>query len=1030
MKNTRFTQKSYRCSIRSIFLLLFFMCSASIAWAQTERTINGTVKNETGETLPGAHLVLMENGKPNMAYGTPTDIDGKFTLKLPSSATQIKVSYIGYNDKIVTLNQRSTYEIVLESSTESIDEVVVTGAFTRKANTFTGAVTTVKGEDLLKVGNQNVLQSLKNIDPSFLQIENLSAGSNPNAMPDFQMRGSSTISDVQGEYASSANQPLFILDGFETDLTKIMDLDINQVASVTTLKDATAKAIYGSKAANGVIVIETKRPEAGKMRITYTGSIDIEAPDLSSYNLCNAAEKLEVERMAGLFSSDNAQSQISLDETYSNKLREVLAGVNTDWLSQPIRTGIGHKHTLYMEGGDEAMVYGIDLSYNNIEGVMKGSNRNTFSGGLTLSYRVKDLIFRNKLTIDYNDSNESPWGTFSQYAQMNPYSRLYDENGQLIKSYVYTNNAGEASTYYNPIYNTTLNTIDNSTYTNITNNFYLEWQIMQNLRFTGRFGFVRKLTTADQFKPANHTDFITETDEFSKGSYYKSNGKYTNINADANISYSMQLGKHLIFLNGQLNMSDNSYETSAMTAEGFPNDKMNDITFAVQYAKNQKPTGDENISRSCGGLVSVNYSYDEKYLFDANYRLSGSSETGANNRWGSFWSVGGGWNIHNENFLRGKDLVNRLKLRASFGYTGSQGFSSYDAITTFLYYSDASYNGYIGSYAYGLSNPDLHWQEKYDTNFGLDFNLFNNRLSGRIDYYISDTKGMITNVTVPGSTGFSTYIANLGETENKGIEAYLNYRIYEDVERNNYFNVYASVAHNKNTLKKISNSLRTWNEQQDNNMLENKVTTPSVKYYEGCSMNAIWAVKSLGIDPQNGKEIYVKKDGSITYEYDTADQVVCGDTQPKYNGNVGFNGEINGIGFSVACNYRWGGQIYNSTLVDKVENAALQYNVDHRVFTDRWQKPGDNALYKSIQDQTTTYPSSRFVEDYNTFTLSALSVYYDFRNCAFMKKNSFLERLKVTAYANDLFIISSVKTERGTDYPYARTFSLSVQATF
>lgn len=174
-------------------------------------------------------------------------------------------------------------------------------------------------------------------------------------------------------------------------------------------------------------------------------------------------------------------------------------------------TGLPGAHIVLLEGGDQAMVYGVNLSFNNIEGAMKGSTRNTFSGGITLSYRVKDLIFRNQLTIDYNSSDESPYGSFSDYAQMNPYSRLYDENGSLIQSYTYTNN------------------------------FYLEWQIKPNLRFTGRLGFVRQTNTADQFKPANHTDFINETDEFAKGSYYKLNGTSTNINADANLSYSVQL---------------------------------------------------------------------------------------------------------------------------------------------------------------------------------------------------------------------------------------------------------------------------------------------------------------------------------------------------------------------------------------------------------------------------------------------------------------------------------------------------------
>ena len=660
--------------------------------------------------------------------------------------------------------------IRMKPDAQNLTEVVVNGAFTRKANTFTGAVTSVKGEELQRIGNANILQSLKNIDPSFLQVENLGSGSNPNALPDFQMRGGSTISSVQGEYASSANQPLFILDGFETELTKILDLDMNQVESLTTLKDATAKAIYGSKAANGVIVIETKRPNQGRLRVNYTGSLNLEVADLSSYDMCNAAEKLEVERLAGLYSSDNPMTQMTLDQQYASKLREVLAGVNTDWMYQPLRTGVGHKHSLFVEGGDKTMQYGINLAYNRTQGVMKGSDRNTFSGAMTMAYRVKGFLFRNKLTIDYNNSNNSPYGDFNTYYQMNPYSRLYDENGFLIKSYSYMNATGSNGIYYNPLYNTTLNTKNNSTYTTITDNFYAEWQATDDIRVIGRFGIVNKQSTADIFKPANHTDFINQSNVYRKGSYRQTNGKNTDINADLGLSFGHQWGKHLVFANAQLNMSNNTYNNTKVLAEGFPNDFMDDIKFAVQYAEKATPTGLEGVSRSCGGILSANYSFDERYLFDANYRLSGSSETGRNNRWGSFWSIGAGWNIQNEAFMKelfSNGIVNRLKLRASYGYTGSQGFSSYDAYPMFSYYSDASYNGAIGSYVKGLANKDLRWQQKYDTNFGIDFTLLDNAISGRFDYYIATTDGMITNVTVPGTTGFSTYVANLGKTEKK-----------------------------------------------------------------------------------------------------------------------------------------------------------------------------------------------------------------------------------------------------------------------
>lgn len=334
--------------------------------ARKNRDITGIVRDEFGEPLPGATVISTGASQSRETSAVVTDMNGHFKLTVASDALQLEVSYVGFETKKVALTADLSYDIALQPDSKTIDEVVVTGVFTRKANTFTGAVTTIKGDDLKKVGNANILQSLKNIDPSFMQVENLGMGSDPNSLPDFQMRGSSTISGVQGEYASSANQPLFILDGFETELTKIMDLDMNQVESVTTLKDATAKAIYGSKAANGVIVIETKKPESGSLRVTYTGNVSLEVPDLTSYDLTNAAEKLEVERLAGLYLSDNAMSQIALDKSYSQKLREVLAGVNTDWLAQPVRTGVGTKHSLYIEGGDKAMQYGVNLSYNNI----------------------------------------------------------------------------------------------------------------------------------------------------------------------------------------------------------------------------------------------------------------------------------------------------------------------------------------------------------------------------------------------------------------------------------------------------------------------------------------------------------------------------------------------------------------------------------------------------------------------------------------------------------------------------------------
>lgn len=1006
--------------------------------AQGSRTVSGIVTDENGEPLPGAYVSQRRVTKEQSVAGVMADVNGHFSLTVPANTLELEVVYMGYETLYVRLTQSREYNIQLKPAAQALDEVVVTGMFTRKANSYTGAVSTIKKESLMQVGNQNIVQSLKNLDPSFVQLDNLMAGSNPNAAPNLQMRGQSAFPDLKGEYQNNPNQPLFILDGFETNLTKILDLDMNLVESITLLKDATAKAIYGSKAANGVIVMETRRPESGRMKINYNGSAVVEMPDLTSYDLANASEKIEIERLAGLFDSESVTTRIDRQKRYNQILMEVLAGVNTDWLAQPVRTGIGQKHAIYLEGGDKYMLYGVDLSFNGINGVMKGSDRNTFSGGLTLSYRVKGFIFRNKLSVTSNSANESPWGSFDTYARMNPYSRIYNTSGQLIKQYNYTAMTGAIETQTNPIWNSMINTKYASGYTDITDNFYAEWAVNKSLKFTGRVGFTSILSSNDNFRPASHTDFVLYSGEdiYRKGSYLKGNGRSTSFNTDLGANYSLNFGKSVLFLNGQWNLSTYVNDNSYVLAEGFPNDNMDHIIFATQYEKNGKPGGSESISRSLGGIISANYSYDNRYLFDANYRITGSSEFGANNRWGSFWSVGGGWNVHEEAFLKGNKTINRLKLRVSTGYTGSQGFNTYQALATVKYYTTSSYNGSIGSYLVSLANPDLQWQKKYDQNVGLDISLFRNRLSGRFDLYKATTTSMLTDVTVPQSTGFSTYRENLGEAENKGFEGYLNYRIYEDKQSRSFVNIYTSVANNVNKINKISESLKKFNDDQDAIKDQTdaqggktQLTTPSVRYVEGQSLNAIWAVRSLGIDPANGKEIFVKKNGEVTYEYNTADQVVCGDLLPKFNGNFGISAEVKNIGINLSFGYRLGGQIYNSTLVNKVENADIKYNVDRRIFTDRWQQPGDYALYKSIKDLTYTKPTSRFVEDYDLLTLSSVNLSYDFRDSRIVK-NSFLERLKIQFYANDLFTLSTVKVERGTSYPFARNFTFSIQASF
>jgi TonB-linked SusC/RagA family outer membrane protein len=993
--------------------------------AKQKILVSGTVFDSKHEPLPGVTVSM----KSNATRGTVTNQSGEFTIESDGDEVLI-FSFIGFQSKEFQAF-KLPQEIIMEEKVEELTDVVITGIFTRRAESFTGSAQTFNNEDLRKVGNGNVLQSLKNLDPSFKIVENVLNGSNPNILPEIQLRGQSGFPDLKGEYQTDPNQPLFILDGFEAGLTKIMDMDMNRIESLTLLKDAAAKAIYGSKAANGVVVIETRRPKSGKMQTTYTGSLNIQDPDLKSYDLANAAEKLQIELNAGLYDYlgyngaiywKDPNNQYTLTSDYNRLLQEIQRGVNTDWKAQPVRTGIGQKHSLYLEGGDDFYRFGVDFSYNNIKGVMKGSDRTTYTGGMTLSYRYKNFLLRDNLEVSYNKANNSPWGSFSEYTQMNPYLRPRDENGNVLKT------MKGLETFYNPMWNTTINTKDYSKYSQMTNNFYIEWLAFQGLKLTGRLGFTLTESGNEIFHPASHTDFYTYTTEEllpRRGRYSIGDGNANLFSSDINAQYSKNIGKHLFFANAGWNLNTANSNSVLTVAEGFPNDNLDHITFAGSYLKDAAPTGSESTTHDVGALGAFNYSFDDRYLFDASIRYSGSSQFGSNNRWGKFYALGIGWNLHNEPFLKQAKWLNQLKLRASTGYTGSQGFNSYQALATYSYYISNTYDGNVGAYLLGLANNNLQWQRKQDKNIGIDISVFDKRLSVRGDYYRSNTDDLLTDVSVPYSTGFTSYRENLGEVQNNGFEFRLNYRLWADPKERSFFSVYATGIHNLNKIIRISNSLATFNDAQAQDV-GNK---PVVRYEEGQSLSAIWAVPSLGIDPSSGKEVFIKKDGSSTFIWNSDDMVVCGDSEANLRGNFGFNMNYKNFSLNVGMTYRLGGQVYNQTLVDKVENANLSYNVDRRIFSDRWVNPGDVSRFKDIADQSTTYPTQRFVEDNDSWELSSVNISYDFDSFDAVKSLGF-NRLRLLFDITDVARLNSVKVERGTAYPFAHSFSFSLQAMF
>ena len=432
------------------------------ALPQTALDLQGTVKDKEGNPLPGVSVFIK-----GTTIGVATDVDGKFKMQLPEMENMVLVfSFTGMKKQEVKYTKQPVLNIVMEEDVAEMEEVVVNGYFTKNKDSFTGNAVVVSKDELAKVSSNNLLSALQVFDPSFRLKDNVDMGSNPNSMPNFRIRGNSGFGAEglsEANLKNDPNLPTFILDGYEVDVEKIFDLNMDRIESVTILKDASATAIYGSRAANGVVVVTTKAPQEGQLRVSYNLNVAISAPDLSDYHLLNAKEKLEAEVAGGLYESEYMDLQQLLRMDYADRLKRVKSGVDTYWLSQPLEVAVGHKHSLYVEGGDKSIRYGIDLNYQANPGVMKKSSRDRFGVGFLLSYNLNNkLLFRNKLTVDKVKSKESPYGTFRDYALANPYERVHDDDGNLIESY--DTHVATTARYLNPLYEATLNHKDESVY--------------------------------------------------------------------------------------------------------------------------------------------------------------------------------------------------------------------------------------------------------------------------------------------------------------------------------------------------------------------------------------------------------------------------------------------------------------------------------------------------------------------------------------------------------------------------------------
>lgn len=971
------------------------------------KVVIGVVKDTKGNVLPGATIQIK-----GTTVGVISDNEGKFKLEVAKMENMILlVSFIGYKPVTVTPKDDKPLVVVLEEEAQSMDEVVVTGYFTKTKSSYTGSAVTVQGEELKKISPTNIFKALQAYEPSLQIVENNEAGSNPNVVPEILIRGKSS-------FEGRSNNPLFIMDGYEVDMQKVFDFDIERIKQITILKDASATAIYGSRAANGVIVIETKMPEKGKLTASYSFNATVQIPDLTDYDLLDAREKLEFERLAGVYvdTEGDVKKQRELDKLYEARHKEVMRGVNTYWLSKPLRTAFQHTHSLYLGGGNESSRYGVNISYANNPGVMKGSKRDRLGLNFTWNYTISDkLRIGNMLSVDQNTSNESPYGDFSDYTAVNPYERAYDDMGRVIKRL----SNGKA----NPIFDATLNNINKSKSTAFNDNFDFEWFIIDGLRLTGRFSYTYSMTNSDVFVSPKSSQFEDELEDKDKGSYDYSSSSSHSLDGNFVLNGWKTIGKHMLTLVVGMNMQGNKDESKSFSATGFLSDKLTDMGFAQQYQDGSKPQSTVNQDRLIGFFVNASYAYDNRYMFDVSYRTDGSSKFGKNNRFAPFWSAGIGWNIHNEKFWGEPSWLTMAKIRSSIGYTGNVTFSPYQAQTTYQYSTDNIYLNGVGADIIAMGNDELKWQRKFTFNLGCDLDFWDGRFSLTGEYFQENTKDVLMDISLPPSLGFENYKENYGEMENKGWSVNLRTQILRNAEKDLYWSLAFGTSDSKNKIKKISDKLGAMNDKL--NQEETKKPVPL--YEEGESADVLKAVPSLGIDPETGKEVFVKKDGTLTTVWDYNDKVVCGTTDPKFRGTLNSFLTFKGVSLNMSFNFQWGGQTYNQTLASRVEGVDPNNNCDRRVLYDRWKKPGDRTFFKGVSlRENVSELTTRFVQDYNYFQIGSLSIGYEMPREACRKIG--LAGLRFNFNMGDIARFSSVKEERGLSYPFARQFTFSLSA--
>lgn len=960
-------------------LLFLLLITTMVINAQTSKIpISGTVTDENNEPLIGVSVSVV--GQP---IGTATDIEGKYSLEVPASSS-ITFSYLGYVSQTIRLASGSVINVVMKADNKLLDEVVVVGYGVQKRRDVTGSVMSVKPADLENMPNVNIVQSLQGKLPG---LNIINTGTSAEGSTKMRVRAQNSINADAG--------PLIVLDGIQYE-GFISEINPNDIESIEVLKDASSAAIYGARAAGGVLLITTKKGEVGKTNISFNTTFGIT-------NIINRPDMMDATQF---YNFKKARTGISPFET-----EQFEAGVNTDWLDHAMQTGFSQEYNLTISGGSEKTRYYVSGNVSRVEGVAKNDQFNRYTLRLNLDTQINPwLKYGTNTVLGYHD-RPGEKANISNAMRMNPLTSPYDENGNIQLQ----PNTDDMSVT-NPLEGLNIQKEDVARSVNTINYIQIDFPFLKGLSFKTIAGYNFRSRLIESYKSST----ATLEGQSKKGvavvnNQYKQDWSIENI-----LNYNHQFGLHSLDLTGVYTSREYVTKYHDNTGVGFLGDYMTYYQFKL--ATTLTPSDTYNKETALSQLFRVNYNYDSKYLFTFSLRRDGFSSFGENNKYGTFPSVALGWNMERESFMESLLWLDRSKLRLSYGESGNQAINAYETMPTMSneYYLDNSGNPLVGFYPNKLADPTLSWETTRQFNMGWDFSFLKGRIFGSVDVFFANTFDLLLNKKIPQINGVNSIRQNIGKTKSRGIEFALStFNIKnDDFTWRTDFNI----SHSKNEIVDVG----LFDENR------NPVDNVANRWFIGQPIGVIYAYKFDGIwqetddilnshmpeaRPGDVKVVDYNGDGKIT----TDDMHIIGRKDPDYRIGLMNTFTYKGISLSFFFNAAHGVTRYTEYMNTYFDGKT---NIRQR----EWWTPENRInTYPANRDDSNPYGINYFgkTNDASYIRLSDISVGYSLPKSITGKLG--ISRLELFGNVKNVFTLTDyigLDPEFDLDYgvPQTRTF--------